>query len=68
MACEILRDLRDGARARDCRVEGYRDTAAAYVLRVREIAEGAGSADAPISEVRLTKDGLSATLTRIPQP
>lgn len=67
VACEILRGFRAEPAARACVLEAYRSTPAEYVLRVREAEAGRGIAAYPISEVRLTKDGMTATLTRIPE-
>ncbi len=68
VACEILRDFRAEPAARACALEAYRSTQTEYVLWVREAEAGRGIAAYPVSEVRLTKDGMTATLTRIPEP
>jgi hypothetical protein len=48
-----------------CRIEGYHETRAEFIIRIREVPPaGGGSVDFPISEVRLTKDGVNAVVSR----
>lgn len=67
MACELLRMFDQIGRG--CVIVDYRETAAEYVLRLRQ---HDGSRIAHVNqarlEVRLTKDGDSATVKQLPVP
>ncbi len=67
MACELLRTFDQIGSG--CVVVGYHETTVEYVLRLREgerrrVPPGNGAG----LEVRLTKDGDSATVTQLPFP
>jgi hypothetical protein len=67
MACELLRmfDQIGGG----CVVVGYRETPAEYVLRLRQHDRTRSApANQARLEVRLTKDGDSATVKQLPVP
>ncbi len=67
MACELVGTL-DSA-ARRCAVVGYRETSVEYVLRVRRLDPAdPGSADGLRLEVRLPKQGDSATVEQLAIP
>jgi len=67
MACELLRTFDQIGRG--CVIVGYRETAAEYVLRLRERDRTRiAPANEARLEVRLTKDGDSATVRQLPVP
>jgi hypothetical protein len=48
-----------------CRIEAYQETPSEFIVRIREVPPaGEGVLDFPISEVRLTKDGANAVVSR----
>jgi hypothetical protein len=66
-ACAVVLGLRPRRQGRRCVVEGYKETATAYVVRVREDVEpGEASLDFNRSEVRLSKTERSVVVTREP--
>lgn len=69
LACELVRDFPGASSAGSCHLEAYEDAPAEYVLRLRETHDRASDrVSYSRSEVRLSKDGKSATLVRLPEP
>lgn len=69
LACELLRDFPGALTAGSCHLEAYEDAPAEYVLRLRETPDRVSDrVSYSRSEVRLSKDGKSATLVRLPEP
>jgi hypothetical protein len=69
LACELLRDFPGALTAGSCHLEAYEDAPAEYVLRLRETPDRSSDRlSYSRSEVRLSKDGKSATLVRLPEP
>lgn len=69
LACELVRDFPGALSAGSCHLEAYEDAPAEYVLRLRETHDRASDrVSYSRSEVRLSKDGKSATLVRLPEP
>jgi hypothetical protein len=67
MACALLRSVgRDG---QECIMEGVRETAGEYVVRIQAKATSPPPAEPGARiEVRLTKDGTSATVQQLAMP
>ena len=69
VACELLRDFPGAVTAGSCHLEAYEDAPAEYVLRLRQTNDRTSDHfNHSRSEVRLSKDGKSATLVRLPEP
>lgn len=65
VACELLTEFPQHPVGTTCRIEAYRETPSEFIVRIREVPpDGASSLDFPISEVRLTKDGGNAVVSR----
>jgi hypothetical protein len=48
-----------------CRIEAYQETPSEFIVRIRQVPPAGGRfLDFPISEVRLTKDGANAVVSR----
>lgn len=69
LACALLREFPGDARAGSCQLEEYKETLADYTLRLRETYDAVSDrVTYARSEVRLSKDGQSATVVRLPEP
>jgi hypothetical protein len=67
MACTLLRSL--GREGQECIMEGYRETVDEYVVRIQAKATSPPPAEPGARlEVRLTKDGASATVLQLAMP
>jgi hypothetical protein len=67
MACALLRSL--GRDDQECSMEGYRETVDEYVLRIQAKATAHSAAEPGARlEVRLSKDGASATVQQLAMP
>jgi hypothetical protein len=67
MACELLTQVTQHPAGTSCRIEAYHETLTEIIVRIRQVPDaGADPVDFPISEVRLTKDGANAVVSRFP--
>ena len=68
VACRVVLSIPPATPAHRCVIERYRETAAEYVIRLRELPPPGGDAPVfPRSEVRLSKREPSVTVTRRPE-
>jgi hypothetical protein len=65
VACELVAEFPEQPVGTSCRIEAYRETPSEFIVRVRGVPpDGERSLDFPVSEVRLTKDGANAVISR----
>lgn len=67
-ACKVVQSLREEPRRHRCHVERFTETAAEYVIRVREVPRD-GTRPPPFSRstVQIRKTEPSVTVTRVPE-